>query len=80
MKDPAKVEAGRKGGKATYKGKKGFAATGKAQEAGRKGALGRWRKPKPAPPKGPSKLEKYKLKFEPLPGEPKPRRKRKPTK
>lgn len=81
MKNPAKVKAGRKGGKAAYQGKKGFAAdTKRASSAGRKGALGRWRKPKPAPPTGPSKLEKYKLEFEPLPSEPKPKRGRKPKK
>lgn len=76
MTDPVKARAGRKGGKAPYKGNKGFAADPKkAQDAGRKGALKRWRK-RPAPSNKPSALSKVKLDFEALPGEPKPKRKR----
>ena len=81
MKNPARVEAGRKGGSAAYKGKKGFAAKGNdPKAAGRKGALSRWRNKKPPQPTKPSALSKVKLTFEALPGEPKPTRKRKPKK
>lgn len=76
MKNPARVAAGRKGGKAAYKGKKGFAAdTQKAKDAGRKGALKRWQK-RPAPDK-PSALSKVKLYYEYSPNEPKVTRHRK---
>lgn len=81
MKNPARVEAGRKGGKAPYKGKKGFAADKtKASVAGRKGGLARWRKPKPPVSTKPSSLSKYKLYYEESPNAPKPKRKRKLTK
>jgi len=80
MSNPKRVAAGRKGGQAKYKGKKGFAATGKAQAAGRKGALKRWRRPKPPAPTGPSALSKHKLYYEASPNEPKLTRKRKTTK
>lgn len=79
MKDPVKVAAGKKGGSAPYKGNKGFAADPKkAQDAGRKGAIAGWRKKRAAhsQPQRPSELENFKLDFEALPGEPKPRRKR----
>lgn len=80
MKNPARVAAGRKGGKAPYKGKKGFAADkAKAKAAGRKGALARWFKQPPAPTK-PSALSKVKLHYEASPNEPKVKRKRKTAK
>lgn len=64
MKDPAKVAAGRKGGIAPHKGKRGFAANhDKAKEAGRKGAISGWKKR--------SQLEKFKLHYELTPGDPK---------
>ena len=77
MSNPKRVAAGRKGGKAPYKGKKGFAADNKrAKAAGKKGALKRWRS-KPPAPKGPSLLSAYPLHYEVMPSEPKVKRKRK---
>lgn len=65
-----RAEAGRKGGKAPHKGLRGFAADkARAAAAGAKGAKNGWQKKKSA-------LEKYKLYYEALPGEPTPKRKR----
>lgn len=66
-----RAQAGRKGGKAPHKGKRGFAADkNRAAEAGRKGAQNGWRNKKSA-------LEKYKLHFELTPGDPQLNKKRK---
>lgn len=65
MKDPAKVAAGRKGGKAPHKGKRGFAADNeKAKAAGRKGAIKGWKNKR-------SELDKFKIGYELLPSDPK---------
>jgi len=84
MKDPVKVAAGRKGGKAKHKGNKGFAANPElAKTAGREGAIKRWnrqrREGKQPISDKPSALSKYPLFFEVSPNEPKPSRKTKRT-
>lgn len=60
-----RAEAGRKGGKAPHKGKRGFAADkARAALAGSKGAVNGWRNKK-------TSLEKFKLHYELLPSDPK---------
>lgn len=60
-----RAEAGRKGGKAAHKGLRGFAANkARAAQAGRKGAKIGWERKKK------SELDKFKLGYELLPGDP----------
>ena len=81
MKNPARVAAGRKGGKAAYRGKKGFAADKtRASIAGKKGGIARWLKPKTPTTTKPTALSKYKLEYEASPNEPAVKRKRKAKK